>query len=63
MSTNKDQIKGRVREAEGKIKEVAGKLVGNEKLKERGTAQKVLGEVQAKFGDVKQDVQDSRKRR
>ena len=61
MSTNKDQVKGRTKEAEGKIKEVAGKLVGNEKLEEKGKVQKVLGEAQAKFGDVKKDVKDSKK--
>jgi len=59
MNMNKDQIKGRVKEAEGKIKEVAGRLVGNEKLEEKGKVQKALGEAQAKFGDVKKDVKDS----
>lgn len=29
---NKDQDKDRVKEAEGRIKEVVGKLVGNESL-------------------------------
>jgi uncharacterized protein YjbJ (UPF0337 family) len=61
MSINKDQIKGRVKEAEGKIKEVAGKLVGNETLEAKGKVQKVLGEAQAKFGDLKQDVKDIKK--
>jgi uncharacterized protein YjbJ (UPF0337 family) len=61
MSTNKDQVKGRVKEAEGKIKEVAGKIVGNEKLEEKGKAQKILGEAQAKFGDVKKDLKDAAK--
>jgi uncharacterized protein YjbJ (UPF0337 family) len=58
MSMNKDQVKGRVKEAEGKIKEVAGKLVGNENLEAKGKVQKNLGEAQAKFGDVKKDVKD-----
>jgi uncharacterized protein YjbJ (UPF0337 family) len=62
MSMNKDQVKGRVKEAEGKIKEVAGKLVGNEKLEAKGKVQRVLGEAQAKFGDVKKDVKDATKR-
>ena len=61
MSTNKDQVKGRIKEAEGKIKEVAGKIVGNEKLEKKGKAQKILGEAQAKFGDVKKDVKDAAK--
>ena len=61
MSMNKDQVKGRVKEAEGKIKEAAGKLVGNEKLEAKGNAQKVLGRAQAKFGDVKRDVKEAKK--
>lgn len=62
MSMNKDQVKGRVKEAQGRFKEAAGKLVGNETLEAKGKVQKVLGEAQAKFGDVKQDVKDSKKR-
>jgi len=58
MGINKDQVKGRVKEAEGKIKQVAGKLVGNENLEAKGKVQKGLGEAQAKFGDVKKDVKD-----
>ena len=61
MSMNKDQVKGRVKEAEGKIKEVAGKLVGNETLEAKGKVQKILGEAQAKFGDVKKDMKDAKK--
>ncbi len=60
MSMNKDQVKGRVKEAEGKIKEAAGKLVGNERLEAKGKVEKVLGHAQAKFGDVKQDVKDAK---
>ncbi|MBK6805970.1 MAG: CsbD family protein [Betaproteobacteria bacterium] len=44
---NKDQVKGRVKQAEGKIKEVAGKIVGNEKLEAKGKTQKILGQAQA----------------
>ena len=62
MSTNKDQVKGRVKEVKGKIKEVAGKLVGNEKLEAKGNDQKVLGEAQATFRDVKKDMKDAKKR-
>lgn len=59
MGLNKDQVKGRVKEVKGKIKEAAGKLVGNEKLEHKGKTEKVLGEAQAKFGDVKKDVKDA----
>jgi uncharacterized protein YjbJ (UPF0337 family) len=60
MSVNKDQVEGRVKEAKGKIKEVAGHLVGNEKMEVKGKIQKTLGQAQAKFGDVKQDVKDAK---
>jgi len=59
MSINKDQIKGRVREAEGKIKEVTGAVVGNETMEEKGKDQKNLGKAQAKFGDIKHDMKDA----
>lgn len=61
MSTNKDQVEGRIKETKGKVKEVTGKLVGNESLEAKGKVQKTLGRAQAKFGDVKQDVKDSKK--
>jgi uncharacterized protein YjbJ (UPF0337 family) len=56
MGTNKDQVKGKTNEAKGKIKEVAGNLVGNEKLEEKGRIQKNLGKAQAKYGDIKDAV-------
>jgi uncharacterized protein YjbJ (UPF0337 family) len=58
VSINKDQVKGRVEEAKGAVKEATGKLVGNETLEAKGNIQKNLGKVQAKFGDVKQDVKN-----
>jgi uncharacterized protein YjbJ (UPF0337 family) len=61
MTTNKDQVKGRIKEAEGKVKELAGKLVGNESLEAKGKTEKILGRAQAKFGDVKQDIRDAKK--
>ena len=53
---NKDQIKGRVEEATGKIKEAAGRTMGNPDLEDRGTAQKVGGKAQKAYGDVKEDL-------
>ena len=61
MTTNKDQVRGRVKQAEGKVKELAGKLVGNESLEAKGKIEKILGRAQAKFGDVKQDIKDAKK--
>jgi uncharacterized protein YjbJ (UPF0337 family) len=50
---------GRVTEVKGMIKEAAGKLVSNEKHEAKGKVQMVLGEAQAKIGDIKQDVKDA----
>lgn len=61
MTMNKDQVDGRAKEAKGTIKEVAGQIVGNEKLEAEGAAQKVVGKAQAKFGDAKQDAKDAKK--
>jgi uncharacterized protein YjbJ (UPF0337 family) len=62
MSINKDQVKGRVEEAEGKIKEIAGKFTGNETLELKGKVQKGQGEAQAAFGDLKKNVEDAVKK-
>ncbi len=53
---NKDQIKGRVEEAKGSIKEAAGRMTGKPDLQDRGTAQKAAGKVQKTYGDVKDEV-------
>ncbi len=50
---NKDQIKGRVKEAEGAVKEAAGKIVGKKTLEVKGMVEKTIGKVQADYGDLK----------
>jgi uncharacterized protein YjbJ (UPF0337 family) len=52
-SSSADKIKGGIHEAKGKVKEEAGKAIGNPDLRDRGTAEKVAGKVQKKVGDVK----------
>jgi uncharacterized protein YjbJ (UPF0337 family) len=59
MSINKDQVKGRVEEVKGSIKEAAGKVVGDTTLEAKGNIQKNLGKVQAKVGDIKRDLKHS----
>jgi uncharacterized protein YjbJ (UPF0337 family) len=60
MSINKDQVEGRVKEAAGKIQEAAGKAVGNPKQQLKGNVNKNLGAAQAKFGDAKSHIKDSK---
>ena len=51
---NKDQVKGRLNEAAGKIKEVAGKTTGHPATQIKGAAEKVAGKTQASYGDTKE---------
>ena len=53
---NTKHVKGHVKEAEGKIKEVTGKLVGNEKLEAKGKAEKLSGKHEAARADLKADI-------
>src|ERR1700674_2491191 len=47
----RDQVRGRLKEAEGKVNEVTGKILGNKSLEERGQIQQIVGQVQASCGD------------
>jgi uncharacterized protein YjbJ (UPF0337 family) len=58
---NKDQVRGRIAATKGKVKEEAGDLVGNDKLKARGQKQKSRGKAQAKRGDKNQRTKDTKK--
>ncbi len=53
---NADQIKGRAKQVKGKAEEKAGKILDDKKLKTKGTINKTLGKVQARFGDLKNDL-------
>jgi uncharacterized protein YjbJ (UPF0337 family) len=55
---NQDQVKGRLDQAKGKTKEVAGKVVGNEKLKNEGRVDQIAGKSQATYGDGKEKAKD-----
>ena len=47
---DKNRVEGAGREIRGRIKEAAGKLTGDEKLKAEGKAQKAAGKVQNAAG-------------
>ncbi len=56
IAMNKDQVKGRYEESKGKVKEIAGSLVGNKDLELEGKVQNTGGKIQAGYGDLKEDV-------
>ncbi len=50
---NHDQTEGKAKDIGGKIKEEAGDLTGNDKMKHEGQADQVEGKVQKGVGDMK----------
>ena len=50
---NKDQVKGALKDAVGKMQEQAGKAIGNTKQQAKGLAAQAKGKVQKAYGDVK----------
>ena len=58
---DKNQVKGSASKVKGKIKEVAGRTVGNDKLEREGKLEHAKGSVQKGYGDVKSDVKRATK--
>jgi uncharacterized protein YjbJ (UPF0337 family) len=52
-SSMKDKVKGTFHEAKGKVKEMAGEIADNPKLKTKGKAEKIAGKAQEKMGQIK----------
>ena len=55
---NRKQIKGRVKAVKWRIKEAAGKLVGNKAMARKGTAEKNAADRKVLYEDLKQDVRN-----
>lgn len=55
---DENQIKGGAKEMGGKIKEAAGRAVGNERLEAEGEVDQVEGKTQKNYGKVKDAVKD-----
>ena len=56
---DQDRIDGSMKNIGGKIKEAAGHVTGDEKLKAEGKADQVAGKVQNTVGGVKDSVRDA----
>jgi len=48
-----NRVKGSAREAKGKAKEIAGRIVKNPDLEGEGTGEKIVGKAERKAGEVK----------
>jgi len=62
---DKDRVEGAAKNIKGKAKTVAGKVLGDEKLKNEGRAGQVKGKVQNTVGGITDEIEevdeDSRK--
>jgi uncharacterized protein YjbJ (UPF0337 family) len=58
---DKNRIEGAAKELKGTIKEVAGKLTGNDKLEAEGKVDKAAGQVQSTVGKGKDAIKDALK--
>jgi uncharacterized protein YjbJ (UPF0337 family) len=50
---DKNRIEGSIKQAKGTVKETAGKILGDAKLKGEGKADKVDGKIQNAVGSLK----------
>jgi uncharacterized protein YjbJ (UPF0337 family) len=55
-----DRIDGAAKNLEGKAKEFAGKVTGDEKLKAEGQADQVSGKIQNAIGGLKDSLRDDK---
>jgi uncharacterized protein YjbJ (UPF0337 family) len=59
---DKDRVKGMAQQGKGAMKEAAGKMMGDEKLKAEGKMDKMEGKVRNAIGGMKDAVRDADKR-
>jgi uncharacterized protein YjbJ (UPF0337 family) len=56
---DRDRVEGSAKNLGGKVKEAAGKLTGDEKLKNEGRADQVAGKVQNVVGGLKDKLREN----
>ncbi|MBB5391674.1 MULTISPECIES: CsbD family protein [unclassified Herbaspirillum] len=53
---NKDQVKGSLKQAAGKVQQKAGEAAGSQTQKIKGVSKQVEGNVQKAYGDAKESM-------
>jgi uncharacterized protein YjbJ (UPF0337 family) len=56
---NKDQVKGALKDAAGKVQEKTGAVIGSTDQQVKGIAKQVEGKTQKAVGDVKKVLKDA----
>jgi uncharacterized protein YjbJ (UPF0337 family) len=59
---DKDRIKGMAQQGTGAVKETAGKVMGDEKLKAEGKMDKAEGKIRNAVGGAKDALRDADRR-
>lgn len=59
---NKDQVKGRIKEAAGEVQEHVGRAINSPEQEAKGHAREFEGKAQKNVGDLKEDVKDTFKK-
>jgi uncharacterized protein YjbJ (UPF0337 family) len=53
---NKDEFKGKVENAKGRVKEAAGALTGDKETQAEGMGERFKGAAREKYGEIKRDL-------
>ena len=56
---NNDEIKGKVEQAKGWVKDKAGEITNNPDLEAEGEAERIAGKVREGYGKAKEAVKDA----
>lgn len=56
---NKDQVKGAIKEAAGKVQGKTGEVIGSTEQQAKGAAREVAGKAQKQYGNAKEAVKDA----
>lgn len=56
---NKDEVKGKVDQAKGAVKENVGHAIGDREMESEGAADRAGGKVQEGYGEAKRKVGDA----
>ncbi len=57
---NKDQVKGAIKDAAGKVQEKTGEVIGSSEQQVKGLAKQVEGKVQKQVGNAKEALKEAR---
>ena len=58
---NKDQVKGTIKKAAGRVQQKAGEMVGSTEQQAKGVVKRAEGGTQEKVGDAKEVIRDASK--